>query len=541
MNYVFNQFCNPYDKQNLEIKIKVSNQVKNVVLIYGDPHDYVEDKNHNWIWQKKEKNMELENISIYNKYFSLIISEKKSRFRYYFKIELAEDNFYFYGQSGIFHDDESKDFDIFSSFFFPYIHENEYFKTSKWVKDQVWIQIFVDRFSNGDKTNDPDRTLVWGEGELSGSTFYGGDLRGIINKLPYLKDLGYTGIYLTPIFLADSSHKYDTLDYLKIDPAFGTKEDLKELVDKAHEHGFKIMLDAVLNHSSNNNEIFKDIVEKKDKSEFLDYYHINSLDPLSYETFSNVLTMPKWNTTNKKVQEYLLYVLNYYIEEFNIDAWRFDVANELDHTFVRMINKSIKSKYPDFYLMAEIWHDPKDWISYDQFDANMEYEISSIFVKYLKSIITADDAVARLSEIQYRTPTNQLNSQFHMIDSHDTKRVFNMLDKDEDKALMALFILALQKGSVCFYYGDEYLMEGENDPYCRRCLPLKVSAHENNIKDKFKKIIEFRKNHLDIIQNSKAKYFVNNNLLTIEYEGLSVQIDPSNKKIFVDGKVYKFS
>lgn len=536
MYYVFDQYCFPHDKNDLEVKIKVSSEVKNIILYFGDPHNYVKNSDDKWVWQEKNVNMELENETKDIKYFSSIINEEKSRFRYYFKIELNNNESFFYGQCGNFFDNKGDDFDIYSTFFFPYIHDHEFFKGPKWVEEQIWLQIFVDRFSNGDKSNDPETTLEWGDKNLSGQTFFGGDLRGIINKLDYIKDLGYTGIYLTPIFLANSSHKYNTLDYLTIDPAFGTKEDLKELVEKSHKLGIKVMLDAVLNHSSIEHKFFQDIISNKDKSEYLNYYHIRNMDPFDYETFSNVLGMPKWNTQNKDVQDYFLYVLNYYIESFGIDGWRFDVANELDHTFVRMINRSIKSKYPEFYLMAEMWHDPSDWISYDQFDANMEYEISSIFVKYLNKTISAETAVNRLSEIQYRTPTNQLDCQFHMIDSHDTMRVFNMVGKNETKALMALLILAVQKGSVCFYYGDEYLMEGETDPYCRACLPIEPSKEDEKIREKFKNILSFRKNNIELIKNNKPRFLSDNNKLLICFGDRCFEIDNQKYKIYCNGQ-----
>ncbi|MBK1637418.1 hypothetical protein CKO19_17130, partial [Rhodovulum adriaticum] len=174
------------------------------------------------------------------------------------------------------------------------------------------------------------------------------------------------------------------------------------------------------------------------------------------------------------------------MDEFEIDGWRFDVANELDHTFVREINKSIKSKYPDFYLLAEMWHDPSGWISYDQFDANMEYEISNIFVNLVNKKIDIDQAINILMEIQFRTPINHFDSQFHLVSSHDTERLLNMVNFDIDNAFIVLFALAIQKGSICIFYGDEYLLEGGKDPLCRACLPIEITENQVNLKNRFK-------------------------------------------------------
>lgn len=536
MNHIYSQYCSPINKNSLEVKVKVSPDVKSVMLIYGDPHNYIQYEDGVWGWQKKEIEMRLDQVTRYNKYYSAILIEEKSRFKYTYVIELEDGEKIYYGPSGRLVVDNVADIDNFASFYYPYIHDHEFFKGPSWVKNQVWLQIYVDRFHNGDKNNDPEDVLEWGIGEPTGHTFHGGDLRGIIDKLGYIKELGYTGIYLTPIFLAPTAHKYDTLDYMKIDPIFGTEEELKELVYKAHEKGIKIMLDAVFNHSSNKHEYFLDIIEKKAESEYLDYYHITNLEPFEYETFANVLGMPKWNTRNPKVTDYFIKVLNHYIEEFGIDGWRFDVANELDHTFVRQINKNIKTKYPDFYLLAEIWHDPIDWISYDQFDANMEYEIGWIFVKLMNQTLDVDETIERIADIHFRTPKSHYSPQFHMINSHDTARIFNMVGKNKKKAIISLFFLALQKGSVCFYYGDEYLMEGENDPFCRRCLPLDISEEDLQIKEIFKKIIEFRKNNLDIIQEVSERYINKDNSLVIDYDELIIEIDPINDRLLINGK-----
>lgn len=131
----------------------------------------------------------------------------------------------------------------------PYFQEIDRFKAPEWVKETIWYQIFPERFANGDPSNDNEGTLPWDpEAHPTREAFYGGDLRGVIDHLDHLVDLGINGIYFNPIFEAPTNHKYDTRNYLEIDPHFGTKADFKELVDKAHARGIKVMLDAVFNH-----------------------------------------------------------------------------------------------------------------------------------------------------------------------------------------------------------------------------------------------------------------------------------------------------
>ncbi len=130
------------------------------------------------------------------------------------------------------------------------------------MRETVWYQIFPERFCNGNKENDPDWVKPWGYHTVSNLDFYGGDLDGIRQKLPYLQELGITGLYLTPVFESPSSHKYDTTDYRKIDPGFGDEKTMKLLVKEAHDRGIRVMLDGVFNHCGSNFLPWRDVMEK---------------------------------------------------------------------------------------------------------------------------------------------------------------------------------------------------------------------------------------------------------------------------------------
>ena len=212
----------------------------------------------------------------------------------------------------------------------PYFQEIDRFKAPEWVKETIWYQIFPERFANGDPSNDNEGTLPWDpEAHPTREAFYGGDLRGVIDHLDHLVDLGINGIYFNPIFEAPTNHKYDTRNYLEIDPHFGTKADFKELVDKAHARGIKVMLDAVFNHIGDESPEWLDVLENGENSKYADWFHIHSWpitttpkseydDNSNYETFAFTRHMPKLNTANPEVQDYLLDISTYWIREFGI-------------------------------------------------------------------------------------------------------------------------------------------------------------------------------------------------------------------------------
>lgn len=529
MKYIYQTSVVPTRPKSLEIKIKTALEVKNIVLMFGDPHDYTQVSETKWVWNKQESNMELFQQNTYAKYFKTIISPRNARCRYYFLITLNDDSQFFYGQNGVFYNDENPS--LYNSYFFPYIHDHEVFTPVAWVKEQAWLQIFVDRFSNGNTNNDPQDVVDWNHLPLDNKLYYGGDLKGITNKLDDLLDLGITALYLTPIFQSPSVHKYDTTNYFEVDEIFGTKEELQELVDECHKRDMKIILDAVFNHCGYFFDKFQDVVKNKEQSKYKDWFHITTFEPFEYEMFASVKKMPKLNTSQPELQQYLIEVLLHYLDEFNIDGWRFDVANELDHTFIKEIHKQVKSKHPQAYLMAEIWHDTRDFVRYDEFDANMEYELSDIYVSLINKTITLEQGLDRLTQIDFEFPSNQLISQFHMVDSHDTARLINKVNKDVDGAYMALFCLSLLPGSICYYYGTDLLLEGENDPFCRAPYPINPTQEQLEHQKMFKQILAFRKENLDMLSTQHPRYVIKNNCLELHYPTKTITLDFDKKEI----------
>ena len=251
-------YLNPLSREKIIIKIRtLKNDVSNVKFVYLN-----NDEEKVFIMEKAF------NDKFFDYYELELEVKNKEVIQYFFMINDRDKTVYLF-ENGIF---ELKNFG--KPFTFN-LRKTKIFETPEWVKHAIFYQIFPDRFYNGDPNNDPPKTVEWGS-KPTRNNFFGGDLRGIIEKLPYLKELGITAIYLTPIFKSKTNHKYDVIDYMKIDEHFGDINTLKELVSKAHKNGIKIILDGVFNHSSKDFWAFKDILEKQEKSKYLNWYFIKS-------------------------------------------------------------------------------------------------------------------------------------------------------------------------------------------------------------------------------------------------------------------------
>ncbi|AUX09029.1 cyclomaltodextrinase/maltogenic alpha-amylase/neopullulanase [Halalkaliarchaeum desulfuricum] len=385
-------------------------------------------------------------------------------------------------------------------FEYPYLHPADANDPPEWVSDAVFYQIFPERFANGDPDRDPDDVEKWGE-LPDRDSFFGGDLQGIVDNLDYLDGLGITALYLTPIFEAPSNHKYDTTDYMRIDPHFGDEETLRRLVDGAHDRGMRVMLDAVFNHCGWTFEPFQDVVENGPDSEYTDWFHVNEFpiefEPRpSYDTFAFVPQMPKLNTENPEVREYLLEVATHWVEEFGIDGWRLDVANEVDHQFWRELRREVKAIDPEVYILGEVWHDARPWLRGDQFDAAMNYPFSEAVHAFLtEREIDAGRFADKATRFLMRHPDRTNGVLFNLLGSHDTPRLRRRCDDDERCVRLALLLLFTFRGVPCVYYGDEVGMTGGDDPDCRRPMVWDESEQNTALRRFLEELIELRSDH----------------------------------------------
>ncbi|WP_019912220.1 alpha-glycosidase [Paenibacillus sp. HW567] len=386
-------------------------------------------------------------------------------------------------------------------FEFPYINRGDVFTPPAWVKDAVFYQIFPERFANGDASLNPANVQPWGDTPTP-VNFFGGDLQGVMDHLDHLSELGITGIYFTPIFTATTNHKYDTEDYMTVDPHFGDVQTLKKLVAACHERGIRVLLDAVFNHSGRTFAPFVDVLEKGEASQYKDWFHIREF-PLqvvdsipTYDAFAFEPLMPKLNTEHPKVKEYLLKVAEYWITEVGIDGWRLDVANEVDHEFWRDFRKVVKRANPEAYILGEIWHESAPWLEGDKFDAVMNYPFTDAVLDFfVYCALDAEGFANAIGKQLSRYPLQASEVAFNLLDSHDTARLLTVAEGDKNKMKLAALFQFTFMGTPCIYYGDEIGMDGEGDPGCRKCMEWNPEKQDRELFSYYRKLIEIRGNH----------------------------------------------
>lgn len=534
-----NNFAYAYDKETLHIRLRAKKgDLTKVYLIFGDPYQWTKEG-----WTNSTKPMSLEGSDVLFDYWFVEVKPDFRRLRYGFELH-AEHEAIVYGERG-FKDRDPKDPGFY--FCFPFLNQVDVFQAPEWVKDTVWYQIFPERFANGNPLLDPDGVRPWGSEDPKPTSFFGGDFEGIIQNIDHLVELGITGIYFTPIFKAPSNHKYDTINYLEIDPQFGDKKTFKKLVKICHENGIRVMLDAVFNHSGFYFDAFQDILENQEKSKYIDWFHLSEfpVKPLpepNYDTFAFTHMMPKLNTENPEVKEYLLNVGRYWIEEFDIDGWRLDVANEVDHQFWREFRTAVKSVKPDLYILGEIWHDSMPWLQGDQFDAVMNYPFTEASLDFIaKDKIQAEEFAHQLTKVLTLYPKNVNEAAFNLLGSHDTPRILTICnDRKEKLRLLFLFQLSFL-GTPCIYYGDEIGLTGENDPGCRKCMVWDEEEQDLELFSFVKKLISLRKKYKALGSQGEFKILETNNKTNhIIYskksndEMIIIAINNSNEKVEVN-------
>ncbi|EXX86029.1 Cyclomaltodextrinase [Paenibacillus darwinianus] len=479
-----------YDEKTIHLRFRTKrDDVDEVYAITGDKYD----------WEAHYKELKMDKLASdhFFDYWEIGIRPMHKRFSYGFRIRAGNETVWMV-ESGISHEQPTPPGGYYE---FPYIHPVDIFRAPEWAKEAVFYQIFPDRFANGDPSNDPEGSKEWG-GQPEQGGFFGGDLKGVMDNLEYLTDLGINAIYFTPLFKSPSNHKYDTIDYMEIDPQFGTKDDLRRLVQECHKKGIRVVLDAVFNHSGVEFAPFQDVVRNGDNSKYKDWFHIHSFpvtvdeNPANYDTFGFYGHMPKLNTANPEVKKYLLDVATYWLQEMDIDGWRLDVANEIDHRFWRDFRVAVKAIKPDAYIVGEVWSDSMLWLMGDQFDSVMNYPFAdktlSFFSNCDKDGYMFANEISRLL-IRYPQQTNEVI--FNLLCSHDTPRVLTMLGEDKRRLKLALVFLLTYIGTPCIFYGDEVGLRGGGDPDCRKCMEWDYDRQDRELYDFYKLIIALRKNY----------------------------------------------
>ena len=510
-----------YTNTRFRIRLRTrKNDIKIVYVLCGDPYTITTEK-----WYQKQRPMKKCLSTNVHDYWEIEVTSETRRLQYAFHVVGEDNTDCFYGDQGIFPYRENVITEPNFYFRIPYFHQIDRFTIPEWVKETVWYQIFPERFANGDKANDPEHTLPWGSKDPDREDFFGGDLQGVMDHLDYLTDLGINGIYFCPIFKATSNHKYDTIDYYEVDPAFGDKKLLKNLIDEAHKRGIRIMFDAVFNHMGVHSPQWQDVLKNGEKSIYKDWFHIRffpvdsyqmtdlpeTAENIPYDTFAFTPFMPKLNTANPEVQKYLLDIATYWIKEFDIDGWRLDVANEVDHHFWKKFREAVTEIKPDIYILGEIWHSSQAWLQGDEFHAVMNYAFTDSIKDYFaKKKITASQMVSGMNHQQmlYRDQVNE--GTFNLLDSHDTARILTLCNGNKELMKSVMTFMFLQKGSPCIYYGTEVGMTGGEDPDCRKCMIWEKEKQDLELFGFIKELVSLRKQLSKILSEGATQWLIVN-------------------------------
>ena len=511
------QYSFAYGEHELRIRLRAAkDDLDEVTLIYAVKYDWLTDRK--TLAMRKSCSDELYD------YYTAALSVPDPRIGYIFYLTSGEEAYY-YSEEGLTLDYDHKK-SYYNFFQYPYINAADVHRKVDWCDHAVFYQIFIDRFRCGDR--EKDRAYInrsWGE-IPDAKSFYGGDLKGVTEKLGYLSDLGITALYLTPVFSSPSNHKYDTVDYYRVDEMFGSAADLKELVQRAHERGMKVVLDAVFNHCSMLCAQFQDVLKKGRSSRYHDWFIIRGDKPdpqnCNYECFAACSYMPKWNTSNEEVQDFLLNVALYWMRECGIDGWRLDVADEVSHDFWRRFRKAVKRENPQAILIGESWHDANPWLRGDEFDGIMNYSFTKACIDYFaKGIRSVQSFCDRLNELLMRN-TDQVNEMMlNLLDSHDTERFLTLAKENTAALRCALAVLFFFPGMPCVCYGTEIGMIGEYEPDSRRTFDWNEALWDKSLQETVRTLALLRREKI----GGAIRLYTQGELLVMERETCSLIVN----------------
>lgn len=456
--------------------------------------------------------------------------------------------------------------------FFQSVLEKEYTCVNS-LQGGLIYQIFVDRFCKKGEVTTREPLIYrkdWG-GKIQKNTkdplvinreVFGGNFQGVISKLDYLQELGVTTIYLNPISMANSSHKYDTADYMTVDPMFGTEKDFKELIEKAKEKGIGIIFDGVYNHTGSDSIYFNKYgrfdtlgAYKSKKSRFYPWYEFEKY-PDKYACWWGIDTLPSIKDTSEDFQNYIAGengVLDKFLK-LGVQGVRLDVVDEITDTFVKKISDRVHKYGENKVVMGEVWEDASTKISYskrrkyfaeNELNSIMNYPIKETIIEFVKTGKT-NSLISTIRMLQNNYPKVVMDNLMNFLGTHDTSRIFSELlalsggDRNRAKTLLkiATTLLYTLPGVPSVFYGNEYGME-DNDGSSRGCYDWKNC--NNDILEWYKKLGKLRKfkvfksGQLNILYNGNGK-LVYDRTSAIERVIVCINLSDSPLEINLVGK-----
>lgn len=391
-----------------------------------------------------------------------------------------------------------------------------------WLAEAVFYQIFPERFANGDPSLDPPGVEEWGA-EPTRDNFFGGDLAGIIQHLDHIADLGANAIYLTPIFEADTNHRYDAKDYFSIDHRLGDLETFRAFVTAAHAKGIRVVLDAVLNHAGDGHWAFRDIVENEAQSKYVNWFSVENFPvqphPVpNYRTCSGCYYLPKWNAYNPEVRAHHYEVARYWVEQ-GIDGWRLDVPYFINDNFWRGFRDVVKGIDDDLYIVAEEWRAPEQWLQGDLADGTMNYTLRDLVLGFVADrSLSAAQFAEGMNELTARVPEGYRPGMLNLLGSHDTERLLTRHGNDLAALRLSYALLIASQGAPMIYYGDEVGLTGENDPGCRGTMPWDHQQWNTDLLEWLRDLIHVRAQHEPLRRGSQHVRAIGDDAVVVERE-----------------------
>ena len=422
----------------------------------------------------------------YFDWYEIRLETRFERIAYYFELQNGVETLFYYGDCY-----EMAGTPTRADYFqLPFNHRADRFAAPAWTRDAVVYNIFPDSFAAG-KRLAPN----------GAPPCRGGTVRGVTENLDYIASLGFNCIYLNPIFTARSYHRYDTLDYYRIDPHMGAEDDLRDLVRRAHALGIRVILDGVFNHVSSDHPFFRDVLEKGRASRYYSCFYALPETPRlpaagelpGYTCFSYVADMPKTNTADPFLRQYFCDVGAYWVRKFDVDGWRLDVANELDDGFLRAFRASVKAAKSDALIVGEVWENAAHYLGGDMLDSAMNYDFRRYCRRFFaEQTVDAETFDTNVSTLLLRYNENALFAQLNLLDSHDVSRFLSLCGGKTERMELAVLLQMTFPGMPCVFYGDEKGLCGESEPEYRRPMEWDASSP---LEEVYRRMIALRKTH----------------------------------------------
>lgn len=422
----------------------------------------------------------------YFDWYEIRLETRFERIAYYFELQNGVETLFYYGDCY-----EMAGTPTRADYFqLPFNHRADRFAAPAWTRDAVVYNIFPDSFAAG-KRLAPN----------GAPPCRGGTVRGVTENLDYIASLGFNCIYLNPIFAARSYHRYDTLDYYRIDPHMGAEDDLRDLVRRAHALGIRVILDGVFNHVSSDHPFFRDVLEKGRASRYYSCFYALPETPRlpaagelpGYTCFSYVADMPKTNTADPFLRQYFCDVGANWVRKFDVDGWRLDVANELDDGFLCAFRASVKAAKSDALIVGEVWENAAHYLGGDMLDSAMNYDFRRYCRRFFaEQTVDAETFDTNVSTLLLRYNENALFAQLNLLDSHDVSRFLSLCGGKTERMELAVLLQMTFPGMPCVFYGDEKGLCGESEPEYRRPMAWDASSP---LEEVYRRMIALRKTH----------------------------------------------